>query len=312
MRTDETDVKSEGFFASLLRIVGNERGNVLLEGDAPAGAAPAEESDPAVGEKIEPEVVDPNDPDAIPGDIKPAEEAAPEVDPRDEKIASMEAAIQEMREKLNPKGEEQPKETQPAPVVKLKDMNPEQRDATYRSWGLHLRKFNGEDGKEQTEVNINPEQLVEGIVSRFNMVLQMAQEYTDKMVHGNVSDIRLDSVLSEMEKKPGFTDIRQHSDAIKQFLKENYHPKDHSNPKMIDIAFNYAKGKGLKNAVKKAVQSTDRNKVIVKPAGNGAAPAKETGKLSPATMTNEQRRLAESTFRNMPKEKAWAKYCELY
>jgi hypothetical protein len=138
-----------------------------------------------------------------------------------------------------------------------------------------------------------------------------AQKYADELVHGNVSDIRFDSLVSSMEKNPAYRDIRQYTEGIDKFISQFFQPKDKSNPKIVEAALIWARGKNMKNAVKKAAAGMERNKIIVKPAVSGATPAPKGGKLTVAAMSPEQRHIAEQTFRDKPKEVAWAEYCKL-
>lgn len=296
MPGNETDVKSTDDLT---------KGDNLEVVD-PNDSVPGEADQPA-----------PGDPDAIPAPEEgadtqePGQEEPQETDPRLQEALDK---IAELEKRLEPKGEEQEKQ-EPAPKgpTRLKDMPPEQRQETLKGWGItQSKRKNPDTGEEESYTNMDPEAFVEAVVGRLGMVLDMAKSYADQTIHGNTSEIRFDTVLSSMEKKAGFQDIRQYSEAVRQYLKDRYQPKDHSNPKFIEDGYFWAKGKNLKNAVKKAIQSTDRNKRIVKPASGGAPAPKPSGKLTPETMTNEQRRLAESTFRGMPREQAWKKYCELY
>jgi hypothetical protein len=276
----------------------SSEGNEIVEGEIPVGSA--EETHEVEGASEVHETTPP-----VEGEQAPTEES-PAVDPRDEKIAALEAKFEEMRLAQEAKGEEKP----PVPASEApKEMTPQQWEEAEKGWGF-ARSKNPDTGEES--LSIDPKKLLMRISASMDAVVARANEYTDKLVHGNVSDIRFDSVLGGMEKKSGFTDIRQYSEAVKQYLKERYNPKDHSNPRFIEDGYFWAKGKNMKNAVKKAAAGMERNKTIVKPAGAGAPPAAKGGKLTVASMNQEQRHLAEQTFRDMPKEKAWAEYCKLY
>jgi hypothetical protein len=289
-------------FETLTRILGNERGEVSIGGDNPLleGSPVGEEGNET---PVEPSV------ETLAGSELPEGEVpdeTPTPDPRDEKIAALEASIEEIKAAQTPKGSEQPKET---PSEQPKDLTPDQWVEAEKGWGF-ARNKNAETGEES--LAIDPRKLLMRISASLDNAVLRAQQYTDKLVHGNVSDIRFDSVMGGMEKKPGFTDIRQYSEAVRGYMKDRYDPKDHSNPKFIEDGYYWAKGKNLKNAVKKAVDSTVRNKTIVKPAGAGSPPSTPKGKLTVAAMTAEQKNIAEQTFRNVPREKAWAEYCKLY
>jgi hypothetical protein len=260
--------------------------------------APAEEV-------LEPSSIEPGA-EETQGEERPEPQAETPAEPEEPQyVVDMRNRLQALEEKLEPKGEE-PKENAPA----------EKREPTAEEWGQYEKAWGfarskDEDGNET--LAIDPRKLMDTVTKRLSMAVQMANDYADKLVHGNVSDIRYDSQLTTMSAKPEFAGIREYSNAIQEYLKGRYQPKDYGNPKFIADGFWWAKGRNMKNVVKQVKDAKEINKRIVQPSspsGSGKRPA--GGRLTPDAMTQEQRQIAHSTFRDMSPAAAEREYARLY
>lgn len=85
------------------------------------------------------------------------------------------------------------------------------------------------------------------------------------------------TVIGELSKEKGFADIHSYAPGIDEFLKK-LNPSLHGNKDMLKDAYYWAKGRGLKKAVAKAVNANEKNRRISGPARpaapSGKAPAK--------------------------------------
>lgn len=171
--------------------------------------------------------------------------------------AEYDAKIAELEGRIQPKGQEQDKKEAPAPQ---RERTPQEWTDIEKTWGFHTSKSKKEDGSEETVLNINPRQFCE----RMNAFGNTIFAEVEKMIHGSTVDMRLETALSDMAKKE--PDIRQYSDAIKEYLNQRYLPKDQSNQKFIQDALWWAKGRGMKNVLKKAEDKRIQNRKIVVPA----------------------------------------------
>lgn len=240
------------------------------------------------------------------GEERPEPQAETPAEPEEPQyVVDMRNRLQALEEKLEPKGEE-PQENAPA---EKREPTAEEWQTFEKNWGFARSK--DEDGNET--LAIDPRKLMDTVTKRLSMAVQMANDYADKLVHGNVSDIRYDSQLTTMATKPEFAGIREYSNAIQEYLKGRYQPKDFGNPKFIADGFWWAKGRNMKNVVKQVKDAKEINKRIVQPsspAGNGRRGV--GGRLTPETMTQEQRQIAHSTFRDMSPAAAEREYARLY
>jgi|ERR1051326_1156172 hypothetical protein len=261
----------------------------------------AEPSNGSVTQEVE-------DPESAPPEGAP-EDGEPAADPADQEpafVREMRAEIQDLRDQLKTRAEKSAEEVPPAPQ---KPPTPEEWRDIEKAWGFHRSK---DEGTGEEIINIDPRRLVETFAQRMGYLRDQIYAEIDKRIHGNTSEIRFESTLANLEKGK-YPDIRQFSDAIKKYLNSRYHPSAQSNPEFVEDGYFWAKGKGLKNVVKNLQNARERNMRIVKPSGGPGAPApKPTGRLSPQSMTAEQKELAKATFRGMPEAKAYEEYCRLF
>lgn len=264
--------------------------------------APAEEV-------LEPSAIEPGAEESAGDDRpEPVKDEAPAEPEEPQYVIDMRNRLQALEEKMEPKGEEQKENAAPA----QKEPTAEEWGQFEKAWGFARSK--DEDGNET--LAIDPRKLMDTVTKRLSLAVQMANDYADKLVHGNVSDIRYDSQLSTMASKPEFAGIREYSNAIQEYLKGRYQPKDFGNPKFIADGFWWAKGRNMKNVVKQVKDAKEINKRIVQPSSpsgaGGRRSASQGGRLTPDAMTEEQRQIAHSTFRDMSPAAAEREYARLY
>lgn len=182
-------------------------------------------------------------------------EEEPVEDPRDAKIAELEASIKEIKER-SAKPEE--KEAQPKVYTETEKAEIEQR-------------FGGAPFEQVQAFT----RVVATAIGRLREEFQGQFGRTDKA-----------AVISELSKQKEFADIQSYASGIDEFLKK-LNPSLHGNKELLQDAYFWAKGRGLKKTVAKAVNSNEKNKRIAGPARpaapSGKAPAKGAlkFKLSP-------------------------------
>ncbi len=133
-----------------------------------------------------------------------------------------------------------------------------------------VRSKDKDTGEER--MAINPRQLIENVSNMIDFAVGEVRKQMEGALHENVSSLRLRDSFESLEKDPSkeFTDIRQYSKAISDMLAKRYQPKDRTNRDYIISAFYEAKGRGLKDTVKKIENGRELNKKVVHPAGAGA------------------------------------------
>lgn len=251
---------------------------------------------PVAGEEIKEEVA--GDEVTQENDEKPGTEKEPdtegEIDPRDQKIAEMNARIEELNELVEKKfAEKQPEEE--GKREEPKPLTPEDKVRITKEFGF-VRK-QGEDG--QSYLDVNEWQLIDRITRMVNDGIQIAIQEGQKSIHQNVGDMRFDASVNSL--KTTHPDISQYTDEIRNFLKRRYPPQQHGDPKLIEEAYYYAKGKGIKNIVKKAVDNSRRNAQVVRASGSSSGSRPSGTK----TLTAEQKEIARKSGMS---EEEYAKY----
>lgn len=273
---------------------------------------PGDNTEPNISDQVDP--VDGADPAGgdQPGDGADPNAGGDQPDPIEElrsQNAQLQARLEELSEKLESKAGDQPDEGEgdkpPAPRA---EPTPEEWSKIEKDWGFVRAK----DENNLDVVQVDPQKIIKSFVSRMDYLFAEAKKYADSVVHGNTSDIRFDAVLTDMAAKPGFQDIRSYSDAIRKTMNTRYMPKDRSNPKFIEAAYFEAKGRNQKNVLKQVKDGKEIKRTIVRPGQpSGGAPSRG-GRLTPETMTAEQKKIAEATFRGVPPQKAYEEYARLY
>lgn len=262
----------------------------------PIAAAVAEPEIPA-GEEIIEEPT-PETPETTPG-VTSSEEPTPEtpetpaeIDPRDQRIQALEETLAEIREQMKPKGE-QPV-TQPA----VTEPTAEWYEERTRAFGFSSQKVKNAEGREEEITSLNHRQFVKELMNFGREILGMARQHTDTTLHSNVSDMRFEAILSDMERKT--PDIRKHGAAIKEYLKKRYAPKDQANPDFIMDGYIWARGNA---AIRGTGPAKPGVKVrVVSPAKPGVKPAGGT-----ALTQGERQMIADGTFKDEAELRAWKK-----
>lgn len=165
-------------------------------------------------------------------------EAPLDVDPRDEKIAQLEAQIKEISGKVS---------ASPAPApVQLTDEQKEQIS----------QKFGGLPFEQVDAITQYMAQVIGSIKKEFQ---------------GHLGQFQKDAVISELAQRKEYADIRSYTPGINEYLKR-FSPQYHGREEILQDAYWYAKGRGMKTALKRAQNSGERNRRIAgegRPAGSG-------------------------------------------
>lgn len=127
-------------------------------------------------------------------------------------------------------------------------------------------------------------------------ILGLAQSLATYM-KGALSKLEGDSglggMLDQLSKDKSFSNIKSHEKSIRQFLKDNVDPSKWMDKKILGIAYNYAKGLGADQKVKKATNSRELNrKVIKKSSSRGGAPKPAVSKKKISAEDDSIRRRA--------------------
>lgn len=205
-------------------------------------------------------------------------------------VLEMREQIAEMREKMEAKAETQePKDQQPPKLTE------EWFKENEKHWGFATVK-DEETGKDVT--TFNQRQFLTEQMNYGRWLLSEARAYADKVVHGNVSDIRFEATLADLERK--HPDIRQHATNIKDYLKKRYQPKDFANPEFMIDGYRWSKG-GSSPA--RGAQPPKRNaKVSLAPANRSGRPGDlKQRPLGPIA----KRQIASGEFKDEAEYRAW-------
>ena len=213
--------------------------NEAVEENQDDGLKPGGESDLDGGKALG-EAGEDGGEDADKAGVKEGEEEP--VDPRDAKIAELEASIKEIRERSEKPAE---KETSPKAYTETEKAEIEQR-------------FGGAPFEQ---------------VQAFTRVIATAIGKLREEFQGQFSRTDKTTVLGELAKEKEFADIQSYMPGIDEFLKK-LNPSLHGNKDILTDAYYWAKGRGLKKAVAKAVNSNEKNKRIAGP----ARPASPSGR----------------------------------
>ena len=103
-----------------------------------------------------------------------------------------------------------------------------------------------------------------------------------------LASIMKNSALEAFGKKPGFADIAKYRDGMEEYLKK-FDPSLHSNEKLLEDAYFIAKGKGANASVKKAVNTTERNRKVITKTRPTTGGSNKAGKAGAKELTDEQK-----------------------
>jgi hypothetical protein len=165
-------------------------------------------------------------------------EPRPKDDPR---LSAVEKTLAEINEKIQKK-EEPVKEKTPEEWAKLEE-----------EWGA-------------------PRSVIERTTRQAVMVFNKMQEYVDS----RFAKLEFGNALSDFSKQPGFSDANRYRKDVEEFLSD-YDSKHWTNPKLIERAVFYARGKNAQAREQFARSGAERNRVI---AGT-ARPASPGGGTKP-------------------------------
>ena len=212
--------------------------------------------------------------------VKDGEEAQVQAqDQEPEYVKSLRSELAEIKqwkeEQTRTYAEEQ--ERAKAEQNKPREMTDQEWGDVEKRWGL-IDAVNKETGEK--EINIIPRRLIDTVIKTIQYGLNQQKDWFDKALHERTNSYQLDSVFSELEKRPNapVSDVRQYSTAIREYLGKRYHPKDHSNPEYVLDAYYWSKGRGMKDAQKRIENNMEQKKRVIHPAGGGSAgQGKQTG-----------------------------------
>lgn len=195
-------------------------GDENIDGDGKDGA------DGKAGEKDE-------------GEAEPEEEA--ELDPRDAKIAALEADIKAIKE-----GGPKPAAATAAPPAKV--YTEEEKAQIAERFGVQ---------------DFRTVEAFGGMVA--NAVMSIRQE-----MQGMMSQFQKDAVIGVLSKQKEYSDIMKYREGIDKYLAK-FSPQYHGNEEFIKDGLAWAKGQGLRKTVAKALNNGDKNRRIAGPARPASA-----------------------------------------
>lgn len=165
-----------------------------------------------------------------------------------------------------------------------REYSPQERDSIAKEWGFTTSI--DKDTGEKT-LAIDSWQMVQTTVKTIERGLQMLEEKMEKRLHENTNSFQMDSVMSDLANRTDakgaklYSDIKNYSSGIKEYLKENHHPKDHANEKFILNGLWWAKGRGMKDVVKQIQNGNIQNKKVIHPAPAGGS-SRPAATITPA------------------------------
>ena len=177
-------------------------------------------------------------------------------------------AISELRTQLaETKGQletltKQANQTQAAEEVRRreesKEITPEKWTQYETAWGYE--RIPDESGNET--LRIDPRKQMQAIATRISNASKLVLDEAKKEIDNQMADYKRESVYTSMENN-GFADIRKHKEGIDEYLK-TYVPdvRKHSDPKIIEAAYYYNRGKKAPEDIKNATQSRVVNKRV--------------------------------------------------
>lgn len=258
--------------------MGNENGSVAVEETGPAVDAGGAGGGPALEEGI---AAEGGSPESQPGEGGVVTQPNEELEQLKREIAEH----RQWRETTEKKWAEEQKTRQPE----------ERRERTAEDWQKIEEGFgfvaskDPETGAET--LRIDRRKFLGSLDNMFGVLANNLRQEFQNQLFENVNSFRMDSVFGDLEKRQGtpLADVRQYAEAMRQYLKERYHPKDHANPKFIEDAYYWAKGRGAKDMQKKIENGKEINKKVIHPASGGSTGARPAGSL-----TEEERKTAKS------------------
>lgn len=127
------------------------------------------------------------------------------------------------------------------------------------------------------------EKLITHLDSVVTTIIDSVKGYMDNTLSTKLADTEFGGIIEKFAKDPKFANIKSFDKDIKAFLKENAHPSKWSDPKMMNIAYTFAKGLNSDKKVKKAINTRELNRKVSKaPASKSASSKVVSGKKYPA------------------------------
>lgn len=205
-------------------------------------------------------------------------------------VKDLSAKIEDLTQKLAARAEAQPEPAQPGSGAP----SPEFLAEMEKDFGFARVKDEG--GNEV--VTMNQSQFVKGMLQFGRHLMNMSRSYADGLVHTNTSEIRTDSVISDLAQKT--PDINRYRSEIKEYLKKRYAPKDQSNADYVMDGYYRAKGM---NGGAAPVAGQNRSNVRVLPT---PAPSNRGGRPAGKGLGGIARNLISSgTFKDEKEFNAW-------
>ena len=126
----------------------------------------------------------------------------------------------------------------------------------------------------------------EGVMAFNQLVAIAVQGIQDKFTE-ELQQFKKDSVINGLVQQKEFSDIRTYMNGVNEYL--NKYPKiHHGKEELLKDAYYYAKGKGVKNTVKKIINRDEKNRRVAlstrtRSSGSSGSSSKGTSlKLTPA------------------------------
>ena len=179
------------------------------------------------------------------GEVVEEEEPVEEVDHRDAEIAELKTKLADVEKRI---GQPRTEETQP-------------KQRTDQEW----KDLETRAQLPRETITWVENELKEGLTALGQLMMQ----HFNKGFAGSAKD----KTVENLSKQKEFANIRQYGKDMDEFLKK-FDPSTHGNEDLIKSAFYYAKGLNSGKAVKRAMNSTEKNRRV---AGT-ARPASPSGK----------------------------------
>lgn len=147
-----------------------------------------------------------------------------------------------------------------------------------RAGFIRSKVKNETTGEMEDRMSIDPRKQLEFVSGMMEHGLNALRQEFETMLHDNVSSLRRQDLFGDLEKDPSkeFSDIKQYSKAITDILAD-YPAKNRNDRKLVIKAFYEARGRGLRDVVKKIENKQNLNSRVIHPGGGNGKPGSGAG-----------------------------------
>jgi hypothetical protein len=191
-------------------------------------------------------------------DEPPKGEGGAEIAPPFDPVAFEQRITKTIEEKLKPKEEEKP------------------RELTEDQWAAE---------EERSGMTRQTIQYFGGIVDRMadKIISNIENKYG-----GRLSKFETTSALDDLSKEQGFSDAKNHSANVSEFLNKYFDPKFHSDPGVLKSAVIHSRGLGMSKTITKIRGEGERNKKITGPGRPSSPTSGGTSSSKPLSESQKQ------------------------